>query len=232
MTETQLLERVRQLRDKGRSPKEIARSLGVPRSTISPFVQRIAEERSADAPEAELLGCWVSPGWSNGLGVDGTAGWPGIGVDEQSGSGLVAVLVARRHRYGRASVCGYLVDTWCLGVKDVLGPRIMNEAKLEAFVERYFGAYDADPIDAPIELAQHLVRGGVDFARGLGFEPHEDFGAVAMHLGAWVGPSAITFGENGKPCYIQGPFDDPDRYMDTLEGSVGNGNFHFTVQLA
>ena len=118
MTETQLLDRVRQLREQGRSPKEIARCLGVRPATVSPLVRALAEERSAAATEPAVAGCWVSPGWSIGLGLEGFADWPGLGVSCPGQSGLVAVLVAREHRYGRVSVCGYLVDTWCLGVQD------------------------------------------------------------------------------------------------------------------
>jgi hypothetical protein len=29
------------------------------------------------------------------------------------------------------------------------------------------------------------------------------------HYGSWAGPSAITFGRNGKPTYVSGPYDNP-----------------------
>jgi len=43
------------------------------------------------------------------------------------------------------------------------------------------------------------VFSAVEYARGLGFEPHADFAPAAGHLGPWTGPSAITFGRDGKP---------------------------------
>jgi hypothetical protein len=86
--------------------------------------------------------------------------------------------VAREHKYGKVSVCGYLADVYCLGVKNATGPRIMDELGLRAFIQDYFSAYDGDPIEAPIELAREVVFGSVEYARGLGFEPHPDFAAA------------------------------------------------------
>jgi hypothetical protein len=96
------------------------------------------------------------------------------------------------------------VDTYCLGVKNTLGPRNLNDWALCSFVREYFGAFEGDSVAAPLELAQHVVFGAVEYARGLGFEPHPDFGAATAHLGTWQGPSAITFGDNDKPVYIAG----------------------------
>jgi hypothetical protein len=233
MTEVQLLEQVRDLREQGRSPKEIARSLGLAPARVTPLVRRLAQERAdppAD-PRGALVGCWVSPGWGHGLSVENHPDWPGRTGDSAERSGVACVLIARERRAGKVSVCGYLVDTYCLGVKNALGPENLDEWALRGFVREYFGAFDGDSVPAPLELAQHLVFGGVEYARGLGFEPHPDFRAAAGHLGTWQGPSAITFGDNGKPLYVEGPWDDSRRVMRKLERSVGQGNFHFVVGL-
>jgi hypothetical protein len=233
VTDAKLLDRVRDLRGEGRSPKEIARSLGLSPATVAPLVRRLAQERPAPPLHAApaLVGCWVSPGWSRGLSVEGHPDWPGQVGDRAERSGIAAVLVARERRAGKVSVCGYLVDTYCLGVKNTLGPRNLNDWALRSFVREYFGAFEGDSVAAPLELAQHLVFGAVEYARGLGFEPHPDFGAATAYLGTWQGPSAITFGDNDKPLYIAGPWDNSPRIMRTLERSVGKGNFQFVVGL-
>lgn len=146
-------------------------------------------------------------------------------------SGLVGVLVAREHRHGsRVSVCGYLVDVYCLGVKDALGPRVMDRVDLSRYVRRFFDTFDGSPLAAPIELAQELVLGAVDYARILGFEPHRDFHAAVGHLGAGALTGAIRFGHDGMPSYVQGPYDEAARIVRTLQASVGQDNFHFLVE--
>jgi hypothetical protein len=174
-----------------------------------------------------VAGCWISPAWSTGLIIGDHSGWP-LHEDAAAGAdGLVAVLVARKHRHGKVSVCGYLADVYCLGVKNALGPEIMDDLGLRGFVRDFFSGYHGDPLEAPIELAREVVLGSVAYARGLGFGPHPDFAAAEGHLGSWAGPGAITFGKDGKPLYISGPYDDPRPVIRTLERTVGRGNFEF-----
>jgi hypothetical protein len=73
------------------------------------------------------------------------------------------------------------------------------------------------------------VFGSLEYAHGLGFEPHPDFEAAKGHLGPWTGPSSITFGKDGMPFYISGPYDNPEPVIRKLERSVGAGNFHILV---
>ncbi len=231
MTDAQLLERVRQLRGEGRSPKTIARTLGLPPAMVSPLIRQIARESSAQAPMPSVLRCWISPGWHIGLSVDEFGDWPRLDDCGPGLGGIAGALVACHHRPGRVSVCGYLVDTWCLGVKNALGPRLMNDRRLPEFRERFFAAFDADPVPAPIELVRHLVWGAVDYARGLGFEPHHDLWAAAGHIEPLQGPSSIRFGRDGKPFYVEGPYDDAVRNLRTLERSVGKDNFSFEMSV-
>jgi hypothetical protein len=65
--------------------------------------------------------------------------------------------------------------------------------------------FGRSPGEAPVDLAQHLVWGAVAYARG--------------------------FSCGGKPEYVQGPYDDADRILRTLDANVGRDNFHFTVQV-
>jgi hypothetical protein len=230
MPSQELRERVRTLRSQGCSPKEIARTLRLPPATVAPLVRAIAAEEKPDAPEPVIAGCWVSPGWASGLTVHGHPEWPGIsGPGDPGSSGLVTVLVAPDRGGSKVSACGYLVDVYCLGVKNVFGPHTLDRRKLPEFAHRYFRAYDAPPLAAPVELARHLVFGAIAYARDLGFEPAPGFEACAGHLGPWQGPSAIGFGLDGKPFFVEGPYDDATGAMMTLERSTGHGNFDFLV---
>lgn len=234
MPDDDLLGQVRDLRTAGRSPKQIARALGVRPATVAPLVREAAQQAATDS-EPALVGCWVSPGWSQGLSIDGHEDWPGADEPDEPDaacSGLVGVTVARRHRPHRVAVCGYLIDVYCLGVKNALGPRVMNDRDLPSFLGEFFAAFAEvePPLTAPLELARHLVWGAADYADRLGFRPAPDFAPTAGHLGAWQETSDITFGYGGVPFYIQGPYDDdPDAVLRTLTESVGDGNFQFIV---
>jgi hypothetical protein len=226
------MERVRTLRERGNSPKEIARALKLPPATVAPLIRALAAERPPTAKAPVIAGCWISAGWSAGLSVDGHPEWPGIDAPGDLGrEGLVTVLVATERGGSKVSACGYLVDVYCLGVKNALGPQGLDRRKLPEFVHQYFQTSDEPPLAAPVDLARHLVLGAVAYARKLGFEPHPDFAPAAGHLEPWTGPSAISFGRNGKPFFMQGPYDDAASVMKTLKRSVGKGNFDVVAAL-
>ncbi|TDD08842.1 helix-turn-helix domain-containing protein [Nonomuraea deserti] len=219
-------DRVRELRLQGRSPKEIARALKVAPSVVAPLVRAIAAE-TAPTGDPEVVGCWINTGWSDGLDVDPARGW----VDEAPGSGadgMVCVLVARRHTWDRMTVCGYLADVYCLGVKNAIGPDVFDDLELRRFREYFFGEY-AGWQEAPIELARHLVLGSVDHARTLGFEPDEEITPVADALGAWDEKSAITFGRDGRPFYVEGPHDDAAKVLRTLRRTLSDDDFDYVT---
>ena len=230
MDSQELLAQVRVLRAQGCAPKQIARALGVPPATVAPLVRAIAAADQVGAAERELVGCWVSPGWSQGLTVQGHPEWPDVDAADAGAQGLVSVLVTRQERYGRVRVCGWLVDVWCLGVKDVVGPRVTDERRAAEFTRSYFAAYQAQPLPAPVELARHLVFGAIAYARSLGFQPALGFEATAGQLGPWAGPSAIGFGRHGQPFFVQGPHDNAAAILQTLERSVGRDNFQFLAR--
>jgi hypothetical protein len=229
MLDEQLIAAVRERRTQGYSPKEIARALGVRPAAVAEIVRAVAVERGPEEAGPRLVGCWVSPGWSAGLTIDGHPEWRDETPIEPGTSGLAAVLVVREDGPGRVSVCGYLLDVYCLGVKDALGPRRMRRHELAAFVGSYYSAWESAPVAAQIELARHLVFGAIEYAAGLGFTPHRDFERARRHLGPCPGPSAIGFGRDGTPYYTEGPYDDAAQVMRTLNQTVGAGNFRFIV---
>lgn len=226
MTEQELMSNVRLLRAEGLSPKEIARSLGVRRAAVAGPVRTIAAEGGGTQDQID---CWINAGWSAGLTVDGHPESRDPGGDGQTG-GLVTALVARRRRHRReVTACVYLLDVYCLGVKNALGPERLDDGGLRGLTRHVFSGYGEPPMPASIELVRDLVFGAVDYAHALGFDPHPDFGPARAHLGPWSGPSPITFGCDGKPTYVQGPDDDPTRVIRTLRAAVGRRGFGYTA---
>ncbi|MHB1799755.1 MAG: hypothetical protein ACYCUI_15905 [Vulcanimicrobiaceae bacterium] len=218
----------------GNTPKAIARSLGIRPAVVSPLLRRLAadqeEQRRAEGHGPALVGCWVNAGWAEELEMTGHPEWPRGGPSDGC-AGLASVVIARRDRGARVSACSILVDTHCLGVKEVIGPLVMLEEKLAVFIREIYGGYNGPPLKAPLDLAQHLVLGAVEYAGRLGFEPASDFVGCLGHLGTWLGPSAIGFGRHGRPMYVAGPYDDPLAVIEALEGSVGLGGFDVVMGL-
>lgn len=202
MPSPELIERVAELRRAGRTPKEIARALGLKPSAVAPLIRAVGA--ASPAREAPLAGCWVTDHWAHKMTVRGHAEWPGMSDPETDDgeSGLVGVLVARETG------------------SSVLAPRL------------FFSAWEArPPVAAPLELARHVVFGAVDYARGMGLEPHPDFARGAALLGEWdEGSSDVSFGADGTPMYINGPRDDTFGNLAKLRESVGAGNFESFIQ--
>ncbi|BCB86099.1 helix-turn-helix domain-containing protein [Phytohabitans suffuscus] len=234
MDSDDLRTQARALRAAGNTPKQIARALGVPRAKVTALVRGAAAEspkRTAAEPKP-LVGCWITRQWSNGLTIeDRPADW----IDDEDlpplahGAGLANVTVVREHDNTDVSVCGFLVDTYCLGVKNATAPCTVNRRHLPGFLAEFYAAYPTDPLAVPLELAQDLVFGAVEYARTLGFDPHPDFRQAAPQLGAWQPPGRITFGHHGKPFFQQGPYDNPVRILRTLERTAGPGNYHHSI---
>jgi hypothetical protein len=55
--------------------------------------------------------------------------------------------------------------------------------------------------------------------------------SASGHLGPLTGASAIGFGREGRPFCVEGPYDDADRIMRTLQERVGVDGFHFLTEV-
>lgn len=213
--------RIVELRGAGFTPKQIARALGLPPHQVALHLRQVAQlEGRSEPPRAEAE-CWISAGWSQT--VDASR----LGYDPPDplahATGLVGIVVARpRVRVDRISVCGYLVDAYCLGVKDSMGPLFGPRAALPGFLERFFGAFEGDPESISPELARQVVFGSVSFAAQFGFRPHPDFTRTRSHLGEPPDRISVGFGLEGRPFYIQGPFDDPQAVLSALSRRLGD----------
>jgi hypothetical protein len=142
--------------------------------------------------------------------------------------GMGSLLAARSLPNGRIVAVSFLVDLYCLGIKDVI-----DHADLDIGYERskraMYGKEKSVTL-TPAE-AKKLVVGAAEYARGLGFRPHPDF---AHGLAIFAGVDAATcdrtfpFGKDGKPFYLVGPNDGylfQQSVVATLERSVGPGNY-------
>jgi hypothetical protein len=156
------------------------------------------------------------------------AEWPVLDCFVQASledEGLGAVLVCRQGEPGQIAVGSFLVDRYCLGVKDAFGRVVSRNEYDEMLADlRQTGRLEKiDPASA---------RRVIEYARELGFSPHADFAKTQPILGD-VDPSAakrlFELGKDGKPLFVNGPYDRPQkilRVLATLERSCGPDGYH------
>ncbi len=127
--------------------------------------------------------------------------------------GIGNLVIARRMPDGRLAVADFLVDTFCLGVKDAFC-EVMSAVGYQALLAEVNRVGRMKPV-APERFAR-LVLDAVEYARRIGFFPHPDFNA-ARHLLAGIDASewaeTFEFGKDGKPFYVQGPNDSNAKAM-------------------
>lgn len=95
--------------------------------------------------------------------------------------GIVSIIVLARTPGGRCAVASFLVDLWCVGLKDAWGK---SETPPEHLADLRDGARDRGAVRMPVEEARRLVAAGVRFARENGFR-------LPDHWQKWVS----VFGE-------------------------------------
>ena len=226
---------IARLRSLNLAPKQIARQLGLRPAEVTvvlrnqalaattqgkgkalpPVKQCLINERAAqhllDRPQQQGL-----------FGQKNTDGG-----DDDGGGGLAQIIVTRLDR-SQYLVNSYLVDYWCLGVKDTFGPRKMDRTKYSQFRNRVRQQFSQDLRDITLEQAQSIIFGAVDYAARFELKPHRDFECSQLQLG--VRPETlveIEFGRDGKPFYMSGPYDNPNKILEKLQKHAGEGNFHF-----
>jgi hypothetical protein len=152
----------------------------------------------------------------------------------EKGTGYVSV--ARFKRTGDAEIGIFLVDVFCLGVKDAFFLQYSPGEYREQVLERAFEAEGRTPMSPA--CARKLVENAVAYAAGLGFAPHSDYRKGCRVFGgidAGECTETFVFGKDGKPLYIQGPNESSARarqIVAQLERRCGHDNYHFLMALA
>ncbi|MBN1350424.1 hypothetical protein JXJ21_13500 [candidate division KSB1 bacterium] len=147
--------------------------------------------------------------------------------------GKSTVIITRIKPDGFYIVADFLIDLWCLGVKNVFSHPNISEQKLREIVD---GNEAENMVPTSSDHAHSLVYGALDYAQRLGFAPHKDYDVAQYVLEPFENieyDDTIEFGKDGKPLYFTGPYDTPEkerRIIETLRKSVGEGNFNYVIK--
>lgn len=139
--------------------------------------------------------------------------------------GFATIIVSREHINGNYTYGVYLVDLYCLGVKDTFYDFNQYDKYIE-LVDRLNENETMMEID--YALVHNIIYGAVEYAKDLGFKPGKNFG-ISQYLlqedDERVELIDIEFGLNGKPAIFMWKEAHPANVIATLERNVGKGNF-------
>ena len=149
-------------------------------------------------------------------------------------SGCGHLVASRFSADGRVEAGFFLLDVFCLGVKDAGFHQFNSIADYqESLVDRLFP--DGNSVRMTPEAARKLTEDAISYARGLGFSPGADYKKASRVFGGITTANCneqFVFGQNDKPLYIQGPWDSParvERILRALEARCGEGGYHYIV---
>ena len=93
--------------------------------------------------------------------------------------GLGLVIVGRIHQSGKISIAFFLVDSFCLGVKDCGYKLYLKQDEIEDILNMFYN-FDFKPCS--YEEAHNMIYGAVHFAEKGGIKPNENFELMKYFL--------------------------------------------------
>jgi phage pi2 protein 07 len=141
--------------------------------------------------------------------------------------GMAQVMVTRRKQHGNFIVGNYVLDVFCLGLKNTVYYHNMSDYDYQEHKDTVEAKTAMNWAKIEPNFCFNLIYGAIEYAEDLGFKPNQDFDVTEYILDdvESIEFEEIEFGKDGKPFYISGPYDDPNRIINTLKRSVGEGNF-------
>jgi len=150
--------------------------------------------------------------------------------------GIGYVIVTRKTPTGLIAISAFVVDVYCLGVKNALF-KVSNEFEYENTIKpQLMGSNEETEFENIHQnCARKLVEGAVLYAEELGFPPHRDYKQAQKLFGdidVNSCPVKYTYGKDGKPLYIRGPNESTSQakqIVDKLSRKCGEGNFDYLL---
>lgn len=152
---------------------------------------------------------------------------------EENGIGWVCV--SRELPNGSVANALFLVDQYCLGVKNAIAQVVSRFVYEDKVVRKLRTRRTAPPQPVDLATARKFVEGAVAYAAQFGFTPHPDYEEARAIFGS-ADPAASTenfeYGKDGKPFYVSGPYETPARsraILSALERHCGPNGFNTMV---
>lgn len=172
-----------------------------PNVAMSPV--RFLKERAASLP---IYKCYINETWKQG--------------------GEAMVVVSRERGNGNLCVAFFLVDVFCLGVKDAFGEVNYTKENLQAYIDRNTFFKETD-----YPLVHNIVYGAIEFAEESGIEPCKEFetwGNVLSEDNDDIPLIDIEFGKNGKHLLVTEAGSKESLLIPSLRKKLGD-NFDYLI---
>jgi hypothetical protein len=173
----------------------------------------IAKKRIFKARKCPVYECLINPNWQD--------------------DGLANILLSRKQPDNNIIFGCFLVDTFCLGLKDSfcnVGLSLSeyeDDLKISVFKE-------GEPIDCSVTLIHQIIFGAIQYAANLGFKPNKNYSLSKFILedeSDYLELLTLEFGKDGKPFYIPDSYDPSNSIIKQLENKLGKGNFDFMKEV-
>jgi hypothetical protein len=158
--------------------------------------------------------CWINSDWKS--------------------HGEAKIIVSRIHANGHYTFGVYLVDLYCLGIKDAFYNFNVDEDLYAELLERVGGE---NSTQVSYDLVHNIIYAAKEYADELGFKPHNDFTSVAQFIleedTEDIELIDIECGFNGKPLYVDAGHESPEKakqIINQLTKVVGAGNFKVKIE--
>lgn len=146
--------------------------------------------------------------------------------------GMGSVIISRKMPGGEIGFGVFLVDVFCLGVKDAFFS-VRSQGEYESAIEEISAREGLKPVEPA--CAVKLIETAAAYARDLGLNPQRDYPfakRIFDNIDSAACSQEFTFGKDGKPLYVAGPHEteaDSQRVMDILTRKLGTNGFHYLL---
>ena len=145
---------------------------------------------------------------------------------------MAQVTVTRRKPNGHLVVGIFLVDIYCLGVKNTIVRHDVSEAELMESMRPQLERHPMEEIS--YEEAHNLIYGAIAYAEDAGIPRYKEFYPAAYVLEEDTEEIPLIeyeYGYEGKPYLVVGPEMREMRYLEILRKKLGDGNFNYTIPM-
>ncbi len=151
-------------------------------------------------------------------------------------SGIGEIVIARRLTNGDIALSAFILDVYCLGVKNAMFKLISEDTYENEYKQTIANTHEEQGFEKTHpSCVKKLIEGAVAYAKNLGFMPHRDYANAIKLLSTAdsdLCPVSYDYGQSGKPYYIQGPHETPkkvDMIMKKLHNKCGEGGYTYLI---